>query len=160
MVSVPLVAAYARQILMFFVLGFYWDFGVWDLEFAAPYCNRANCSQAAKIFRTCDKSRSVWSASRLAGAFNHPTHTKAGASSAHSIRFARHDRPCHPSVQFAPYPPKICAKKQDFRLYYSARRATISKIRRRERERSGKKTETQETRMAAKNAENAERTKI
>src|SRR5437879_4740797 len=73
---------------MFFVLGFYWDFGVWDLEFAAPYCNRANRSQAAKIFRTRDKSRSVWSASRLAGAFNHPTHTKAGASSAHSKRFA------------------------------------------------------------------------
>src|SRR5439155_12825790 len=59
------------------------------------------------------------------------THPTAGASSTHSIRFARHDRPCHPSVQFAPYLPKICAKKQDFRLYYSARRALIAYVRRR-----------------------------
>src|SRR5438093_5478524 len=67
-------------------------------------------------------ARSVWSAWSLLPLSNRATHPTAGASSTHSIRFARHDCPCHPSVQFAPYPPKICAKKQDFRLYYSARR--------------------------------------
>src|SRR5438876_261455 len=67
-------------------------------------------------------ARSVWSAWSLLPLSNRATHPTAGASSTHSIRFATHDRPCHPSVQFAPYPPKICAKKQDFRLYYSARR--------------------------------------
>src|SRR5438552_15970131 len=67
-------------------------------------------------------ARSVWSAWSLLPLSNRATHPTAGASSTHSIRFARHDRPCHPSVQFALYPPKICAKKQDFRLYYLARR--------------------------------------
>src|SRR5437773_9634703 len=80
-------------------------------------------------------ARSVWSAWSLLPLSNRATHPTAGASSTHSIRFARHDRPCHPSVQFAPYPPKICAKKQDFRLYYSARRAMISKTRRRAEDR-------------------------
>src|SRR5439155_26550289 len=65
---------------------------------------------------------SVWSAWSVLPLSNRATQPTAGASSTHSIRFARHDRPCHPSVQFAPYPPKICAKKQDFRLYYPARR--------------------------------------
>src|SRR2546427_4531089 len=69
--------------------------------------------------------------------------------STHSIRFARHDRPCHPSVQFAPYPPKICAKKQDFRLYYSARRATISKIRRRAEDRRALPAVTEALRLGA-----------
>src|SRR6266536_3761139 len=42
-------------------------------------------------------ARSVWSASRLAGAFDHETRTKAGASSAHSKRFATHHTPGKPS---------------------------------------------------------------
>jgi len=80
-------------------------------------------------------ARSVWSAWSLLPLSNRATHPTAGASSTHSIRFARHDRPCHPSVQFAPYPPKICAKKQDFRLYYSARRRIFEIVARRAEDR-------------------------
>src|SRR5438034_7779303 len=80
-------------------------------------------------------ARSVWSAWSLLPLSNRATHPTAGASSTHSIRFARHDRPCHPSVQFAPYPPKICAKKQDFRLYYSARRRIFGIVARRAEDR-------------------------
>src|SRR5437867_12987617 len=80
-------------------------------------------------------SRSVWSAWSLLPLSNRATQPTAGASSTHSIRFARHDRPCHPSVQFAPYPPKICAKKQDFRLYYSARRRIFEIVARRAEDR-------------------------
>src|SRR5437899_12749501 len=80
-------------------------------------------------------ARRGWSAWILLPLSNRATHPTAGASSTHSIRFARHDRPCRPSVQFAPYPPKICAKKQDFRLYYPARRALIGYVRRRAEDR-------------------------
>src|SRR5439155_1251150 len=65
-------------------------------------------------------ARSVWSAWSLLPLSNRATHPTAGASSTHSIRFARHDRPCHPSVQFAPYPPEICAGKQQCRIYQSS----------------------------------------
>ncbi len=41
-------------------------------------------------------ARSVWSAPRLAGAFDHPARTKAGASSTHSKRFARSLATKHP----------------------------------------------------------------
>ena len=84
-------------------------------------CGRRARLSSARPSRN-QMARSVWSAWSLLPLSNRATHPTAGASSTHSIRFARHDRPCHPSVQFAPYPPKICAKKQDFRLYYSARR--------------------------------------
>src|SRR5207245_959829 len=80
-------------------------------------------------------ARSVWSAWSLLPLSNRATHPTAGASSTHSIRFARHDRPCHPSVQSAPYPPKSCAKKQDFRLYYSARRRIFGIVARRAEDR-------------------------
>ena len=86
------------------------------IDFYLYYSARRSRNQTA---------RSVWSAWSLLPLSNRATHPTAGASSTHSIRLAKHDRPCHPSVQFAPYPPKICAKKQDFRLYYSARRAAI-----------------------------------
>src|SRR5204863_1008221 len=59
-------------------------------------------------------ARSVWSAWSLLPLSNRATHPTAGASSTHSIRFARHDRPCHPSVQFAPYPPENLRKKTRF----------------------------------------------
>src|SRR5438552_11775227 len=71
----------------------------------------------------------------LAPAFE-PRHTSDSGSKLHALHTLRETRPpLSPSVQFAPYPPKICAKKQDFRLYYSARRAMISKIRRRAEDR-------------------------
>src|SRR6266404_902549 len=110
-------------------------------------CYIRNCCFLAQISRgTRDKlhgrskvggrvSRSVWSTWSLLPLSNRATHRTAGASSTHSIRFARHDRPCHPSVQFAPYPPKICAKKQDFRLYYSARRRIFEIVARRAEDR-------------------------
>src|SRR6266704_2825923 len=69
-------------------------------------------------------ARSVWSAWSLLPLSNRATHPTAGASSTHSIRFARHDRPCHPSVQFAPYPPKIWAKNKIFA--YIIQRAAAS----------------------------------
>src|SRR5438552_18628733 len=71
-------------------------------------------------------ARSVWSAWSLLPLSNRATQPTAGASSTHSIRFARHDRPCHPSVQFTPYPPKICAKNKIF-AYIIQRAAVFSR---------------------------------
>src|SRR5438874_13644000 len=59
-------------------------------------------------------ARSVWSAWSLLPLSNRATHPTAGASSTHSIRFARNDRPCHPSVQFASVSPVNLRKKKIF----------------------------------------------
>src|SRR5438034_7705084 len=60
----------------------------------------------------------------LAPAFE-PRHTSDSGSKLHALHTLRETRPPLSSVcAICSVSPKICAKKQDFRLYYSARRRT------------------------------------
>src|SRR6266478_5778091 len=80
-------------------------------------------------------ARSVWSAWSLLPLSNHTTHPTAGASSTHSIRFAKHDGPCPPHMQFAPDPSEKLRKKASFSDILSSPRGCVLLVRRRAEDR-------------------------
>src|SRR6266704_2588546 len=71
-------------------------------------------------------ARSVWSAWSLLPLSNRATHRTAGASSTHSIRFARHDRPpCSARAICPVFPGKSAQENNNFGYSNPARRAVV-----------------------------------